>query len=263
MGRQGTFIERLTHRVLAATLGAWLALPAWGAVPVIRYAIFPAPPFMIGAAQEHDPVSGIDVEIAQELARRMGCELRFIRAPWIRCLDLMKTGRADLLSSAFKTPERQVYMDYLSKPFLRSLPIAFYFRADSGISIDRYEDLYRLKGVGVLREASYFKRFDEDPRIAKVPVTSQDQLFPMVASGRMEVMAGYVDTENYRLVTEGYRGRIVRSRYLHDDPVEVFFAVSKKSPLRARLKELDEFHRQLLREGFIQDVIQQYKRRYE
>lgn len=251
----------ITRTILWVFLGWVMAQPASAGRPVIRYAIFPAPPFMIGAANESEPVRGIDVEIVNEIARRLDCDIKYLRAPWIRCLDLMKTGRADLLSSAFKTPERREYMEYLSDPFLRSLPIAFYFRKGSGFSINHYEDLYQFKSVGVLKGGSYFERFDQDEKVAKVPVISQDQLFPMLVSGRLDIIAGYVDTENYRLAHEGYQGKVERSTFEIRNPVEVYLAISKKSPWRGRIAEIDQIHHQLLKEGFIQKVIDKYQSR--
>jgi polar amino acid transport system substrate-binding protein len=48
----------------------------------IRYAIFPAPPYMIGADREGQDVSGIDVEIVREIAKRMKLEIEYVRCPW-------------------------------------------------------------------------------------------------------------------------------------------------------------------------------------
>jgi len=256
-------MQRLTGMLLAGLLALGSPCLTAEARPILRYAIFPAPPFMIGASVEKDPVTGIDVEIVGEIARRMGCDIRYIRAPWVRCLNLLETGKADLLSSAFKTPERQVFMQYLSDPFLHSLPIAFYVRKGSAIPLERYEDLYRCKSVGVLNKANYFEQFDQDEKIAKVPVASQDQLFPMLVSGRLEVIAGYVDTENYRMVVEGYRDKVARSAFIFDNPVEVYLAMSRKSPFLGRIQEMDRIQRELLKNGFIRSVIRKYKSRYE
>jgi hypothetical protein len=61
-------MHRFAIRTLAVLLALGLPLRAGGTRPVIRYAIFPAPPFMIGAATEGEAVTGIDVEIVGELA---------------------------------------------------------------------------------------------------------------------------------------------------------------------------------------------------
>ncbi len=232
------------------------------AKPLLRYVVFPAPPFMIGVSADQGALSGIDVDIVREIAGRLGFDLRFIRATWARALELMRQGEADLLSSAFKTPEREAFMSYLGTPYLTSLPIGFYTWTGSGIEVRNYDDLAKARSIGVLNDASYFDRFDHDRSLPKVRLPSQDQLFPMLANRRIDLVAGYVDTENYRLFVEGYRGRVTQMPYLVDTPVAVYMALSKASPLAARLAEFDAVNEGLLREGLIQKTIESYKHRY-
>ena len=244
---------------------ALLFLAGIGQAETLRYAVFPAPPYMMGAETEKADdrsASGIDVDIVREMARRMGLDLALVHCSWLRCLSLMENGEADLLSSAYKKPDREKYMDYLARPYLDSLPIAFYVKKGSGVRITDYADIYRLDSVGVLRGASYFAQFDQDTRVRKYEVASQDQLFPMLVSGRIQAMAGYVPTENYRLKAEGFAGQVERSAYVHDEKAEVYMAVSRKSPLAARLAEFNRVNEALFREGFIARVIREYYDRY-
>jgi polar amino acid transport system substrate-binding protein len=168
-----------------------------------------------------------------------------------------------MLSSAFKTPERETFLAYFHDPYLRSLPIGFYTWSGSGIEVQKYEDLAKARSIGVLNDASYFDRFDRDKGLPKVKVPSQDQLFPMLVGRRIDLIAGYVDTEDYRLVVEGYRGRVTRMAYTVDAPVEVYMALSRASPLAARLSEFDAVNKSLLEEGLIQKMIESYKHRYQ
>lgn len=133
----------------------------------IRYAVFPAPPYMIGADKEDSTLSGIDIEIMNEISKRAGFQIEYIRCPWVRALELIKSGKADLLSSVYKRPDREEYMIFFDRPFLNELPIAFYFRKDSGIKISKYSDLYNYKNIAVLRGASYFPKFDSDKKLSK------------------------------------------------------------------------------------------------
>lgn len=228
----------------------------------IRYAIFPAPPFMIGANQDGQEVSGIDVDLAREIARRMNVEIDFIRCSWARCLLLMQSGDADMLSSVYKRPEREKYLHYFDGPYLDQLPITFYVKKGSGRVVNTYEDLYRLERIGVLRGAGYFKRFDTDGRLKKLEVTSQDQLFPMLVGDRFEAMAGYVPTENYRLVEEGYAGKIERTRYEFAENEPVFMAISKKSTFIKRLEEFNRVNTELANEGILIRVRDAYYQKY-
>jgi polar amino acid transport system substrate-binding protein len=228
----------------------------------LRYAVFPAPPYMIGAGDTQESVSGIDVDIVQEIARRLQLNVEFVRCTWERCLELAKTGDVDLISSAYKKPDREEYMRYFDRPYLESLPIAFYSLQDKNYNIQVYEDIYQFKAVGVLQGASYFERFDKDPRVQKFEVHSQDQLFPMLLAGRLDVIAGYIPTENYRINVEGYRGKIVRSEFVSQEQVSVFMAVSKKSPFVNRMVEINQINDQLIKEGFVTQIIDAYYARY-
>lgn len=229
---------------------------------IIRYAVFPAPPYMIGADDEQAALSGIDVAIVQEIARRLGREVVFVRCPWARCLELMKTGDVDLLSSAYKKPEREEYMLYFSHPFLDKLPIAFYTLKAKKVVINAYEDIYRLETVGVLRGASYFEQFDQDPKVKKFAVASQDQLFPMLLEGRLDAIAGYIPTENYRIKVEGYGAKVQLSKYVYEEPAFVYMTISQKSPLAALFAQVDHINTQLVEEGFIQKIVNQYYAEY-
>lgn len=174
----------------------------------------------------------------------------------------MKTGEADLLSSAYKRPEREEYMLYFSHPFLDKLPIAFYTLKEKRVVINSYEDIYRLESVGVLRGALYFEQFDQDTKVKKFEVASQDQLFPMLLAGRVEAIAGYVPTENYRIKVEGYAGQVELSNYVYAEQAFVYMTISKKSPLAAIFEQIDQVNTLLIEEGFVQKIITWYYEEY-
>jgi polar amino acid transport system substrate-binding protein len=217
---------------------------------------------MIGVEDEIAAISGIDVEIVREIALRMNLKVEFIPCTWARCLELMKTGEADLLSSAYKKPDREEYMLYFQQPFLDRLPIAFYYLKGKNHSVVNYEDIYQFNSIGVLNEASYFERFDQDTNAKKFPVPSQDQLFPMLLAGRLEAVAGYVPTENYRIASGGYRDQIERSEYEYQEQALVYMAISKKSYLVARMDQINQINQQLIDEGFISRIVNQYYEKY-
>jgi polar amino acid transport system substrate-binding protein len=242
------------------TLAAGVIIPP--SDKIIRYAVFPAPPYMIGADDEQAVMRGIDVAIVQEIARQLGREVVFVRCPWARCLELMKSGEVDLLSSAYKKPEREEYMLYFSRPFLDKLPIAFYTLKTRPVVIDAYEDIYQLETVGVLRGASYFQQFDQDAKVKKFEVASQDQLFPMLLAGRLDAIAGYMPTENYRLKMEGYGDKIELSTYVYEEQAFVYMTVSKKSPLADIFAQVDRINTRLVAEGFITKIVNQYYDEY-
>ena len=112
-----------------------------------------------------------------------------------------------------------------------------------------------LRSIGVLKGASYFPRFDADVSLNKVGVTSQNQLFPMLIHGRVEAIAGYVPTENYRLIEEGYASVVVKSDYEIPNEVAVYMAVSRKSPLVGRLDEFNAVNKDIIARGLVSAVV--------
>jgi polar amino acid transport system substrate-binding protein len=229
---------------------------------VLRYAVFPAPPYMIGAGDPQEVMSGIDVDIVAEIARRLDLKVEYIKCTWERCLELMKKGEADILSSVYKKPEREEYMYYMEKAYLDRLPIAFYTLKKNNYPIKTYEDIYHLEKVGVLQGASYFERFDNDDQVKKFEVPSQDQLFPMLLAGRLDAIAGYIPTENYHIFVEGYSGKISRSDFISQEQVFVYLTLSKTSPFASHLDEMNSVYSKILEEGFITQVVTTYYDRY-
>lgn len=230
----------------------------------IRYAVFTAPPYMIDTEQPDDAkISGIDVEIIRKIATEMRLDIIFVRCAWKRCLHEMKTGRTDILSSVYKKPERELFLNYLDAPYLTHLPISFYYKKGNPITITRYADLYAYKDIGVLRGASYFEKFDRDNRLSKYEVSHQSQLLQLVAAGRIPLMAGYIPTVNYRLFSEGFGDQIRKAVYTYNEPASVYIVISKNSPFAGRLQEFNQIHRRLLESGVIESIKTKYYNKYK
>jgi len=226
---------------------------------IIRYAVFPAPPYMIiGEENGKEVFSGIDVEIVSELAARTGHGVAFVSAPWARCLEMIKAGDADLISSVYRTAEREMFLSYFSKPYLDELPVAFYSFVSDPYTIETYEDLSSVPLIGVLRNASYFRQFDEDKSLRKFGVKNQELLYPMLMAKRISVFAGYVPTEKYFIEHNGYGDRIIQSSFVFSDPNLVFIALSNKGRCLASLAELEAAFNAMLAEGRIGAIIDSY-----
>ncbi|MBF0572474.1 MAG: transporter substrate-binding domain-containing protein [Desulfamplus sp.] len=254
---------------------------------ILNYLIFPAPPYIIDNSQNEQEnkgllekkigiedskndndindktITGVDVEIIKIIAQRMNMRLKIQRCPWKRCLVLMESGEADILSSVFKKPEREIYLNYFETPYLNHLPIAFYTLRDKNYHIEKYEGIYDLNTVvGVLRGASYFDRFDKDKKVKKYEVNSQEQLIPMLIEERFNAFAGYVDTVNYILVTEGFNHKIQKSIYEHNDISNVYMAISKRSPLASLMVKFNAVNNDLIKDGTIDRIIKEFYDKY-
>jgi L-cystine transport system substrate-binding protein len=69
----------------------------------------------------HDPktnqLTGFDVEVAQEVAKRLGVKAEFVEIPWDGLLTSLQTGKIDMVANQVGIkPERQEKFDF-SKPY--------------------------------------------------------------------------------------------------------------------------------------------------
>ena len=68
------------------------------------------PPFSMQLAD--GSIAGISIDSAREVLRSLGCEVRLVRLPWARALRDLEQGRLDVLTGAFRKPEREAYAHF-------------------------------------------------------------------------------------------------------------------------------------------------------
>ena len=132
---------------------------------------------------------GIDARIIRAVGKAAGVGVRFIECPWPRCINLIKKGQADLITSFSKNSERQAYVHYLGPSYITE-SVSFWVRKDAGISVDSYQDL-EGKRIGSIKGSAYFDRFDQDGQLQTTPVERESQLFKMMMEDRIDIFIGF------------------------------------------------------------------------
>jgi polar amino acid transport system substrate-binding protein len=126
------------------------------------------PPF--GFMDESNQPAGLDIDVAQALADRMGVDLEIVPVTGPNRIPFLQTGRIDLVAGALSiTPERAEQVLF-SDPY-SALQTVLYARRD--LDISSYDDLDGLR-IGVARaspqdgvvtenapESTEIRRFDE------------------------------------------------------------------------------------------------------
>lgn len=208
---------------------------------------------------ENEAFHGSNVEVARLLARRMNKTAEFIYCPFARCLAMTREGKADMMVSINKTEEREAYFSYLEKPFRSKLtPVKFYVASSSKLSINSYEDLKGLT-IGVLRGATYFKRFDKDKTLDKFETTSHSQLIEMLLKGRIDTFLGREVSIRIRVDKDVYDNEMEIMPYLYTKKLDSYIAISKKSPLNAQVNEFSRELDALLESGEIENTLANYE----
>ena len=174
---------------VAALWAVGFAAGAQGAC-VLEARWSPQAPYWV--AQPDPGPSGYLAEALRELARRRGCELRFVEMPWARGIAEMRAGRVDLMAGAVRTPEREAFA-WFSRPMNRS-PVVLVLRASVPRTV-RIPTLAALAettlSIGVQPGAVYsaeYGRLLDDPRFAARlhPVSRPKNAWKMLEEGRLD-----------------------------------------------------------------------------
>ncbi|MBZ9664202.1 ABC transporter substrate-binding protein [Pseudomonas sp. LMG 31766] len=170
---------------LLSLLPLLFALTCIGAEEVLRVDFRERPPEM--RAVDGLP-SGPLISVLETAAHRVGIDLLWREAPFLRSLDDLRSGRVDLVPRVLLTQQRLEYIHFLPSIGNQQLNVRFVVRPGEEATPSRYEDLYDLS-VGVKRGTAYFEPFDSDDLLDRAYASDDAQLAAMFRAGRLDTIA--------------------------------------------------------------------------
>jgi len=230
-----SFIRKsTTMRILAAFLCAlFFALPVHASEKLrVRVTEFAPNYFMQGGHW-----SGLDVELAEALAREAGLTVEFLDLPWSRALDYIKKGKLDMMMNLSRTPDRETFMNFIG-PERVSKRVLVVRKDNVGLKIATLDDLATVarqakRQFGIQHEAKYSEAFDT--RLASDAEFAKS--FDKVTQGRLfakKVVVGnnigFFEDENFVIYqmkhSPEFQELALHSFVLASDPV--YFGISKQ-----------------------------------
>lgn len=144
------------------------------------------PPFSQPAAS--GGLVGFDVDVANEIGRRLGVKTRVIKAEFSSIIAGLQGGQFDLaVASQSKTPEREKAVDFLSRPYYYDGFQLFVPRASAVTSLGALDGKPVAVALGTV-----FEKFLRDQKYANVATYSGEQeIFLALGAGRA---AGMITT---------------------------------------------------------------------
>ncbi len=203
-------------------------------------------------------VSGIDVDIMRELARRMQMRVIFYTCTWIRCQTMVRLGSADFITSASRTPDREPYFHFIEPSYAPNGGYAFYVRADSGVRIEKYDDLHKHI-IGTTMGAKYME-VGADPKIYWVRTTGTRELLRKLKSKELDVIIDSAELMDYFLKNNpDEKLAIAKSPYVYITPQRAYMALSRRSELVHLIPRFSTVLQQMLDEGKIEAILENYR----
>lgn len=211
-------------------------------------------PFVI--EEEDGRQHGIDIGLLTEIAKRLGLELHLHPCPWRRCLKTLEDGYIDVLTSFAYTDERAEFAYYIKPSYSEVTPV-FYYNRNNPVKIADYIDLRHLT-VGAVVDSRYFEPFDSDTSLDKFEAGSEIILLRMLSAKRLDAIVGSDSNADFEIRKNHMEDVIAKAPYRSGHRNEIHMAISRKSPLMTRTEQIAEIMQDLLDEGFIDRLHEQY-----
>lgn len=216
--------------------------------------VFGVPDFPPNSFITAEEVKGFDVEIIGKLGRELNLNIEYVPCNWIRCVELLRLGRIDMLGSFNFSQDRTAFAVYLGPSYT---PGRVIFVVPQGQSdhIRKYEDLSGLI-VGYEASAKLFQRFDNDAKMQKYAATSVDTLLKLLGSGRIDTVAYNDMAVLIALQKPEFAGRYEVAEFSHGN--DGYFALSKSSIFLKQRDKIDRKIRELVANGFVFETVHKY-----
>ena len=146
---------------------------------------YSVPPFEPFYYPELSSCTGIADDLSQQLFTTLGVQSTRLTLPYSRILHSVANNKVDMAlifrNSSIENTSTYIGPISLSRVLIITAP---------KITVEKYEDLYQLNSVAVIRDAQFHKHFDQDEKIKKVAVKSYSQAIKMLEKGRVDAVIG-------------------------------------------------------------------------
>ena len=189
-----------------------------------------------------------------------GYKIKVLHCPLSRCLKMMHQEKIDILGDLIKTPQREQTIKFVSPPYMAlSSSFVFYANRHKNIEVNNYEDLIG-KRIAVMRGAAYFKRFDKDHSLHKVPVINENIAVDLVIRNRVDLVINVEDTAEARMNTmQQATSELQKMAYQHSDPIYGYMGLNRtfaKTPLG---RQIQSGMVQFAKSGQLNKIVDEYQ----
>ena len=208
------------------------------------------PDKLIFAVQPHDALryanDQLNDNVVVKLSNALNIPIEIYECPWVRCMQAIKSGEADIIDDLFYSQQRSTFLHFLQPSFNMQLA-GFRFYADNSQTpvITRWEDLANLR-IGMLRGYEHFPEFNEASHLQKLDFLSIDTVSKMILKGRIDTFIAPPSFNEKNFENIDVDRRITQQPLLNKQPMPLFLGLSKSSNWFEHRKILEETLQQVI-----------------
>lgn len=208
---------------------------------------------------ENGTMTGPGVEVVREAFTRMGYDFEIKPYPWVRILNMLKTGELDIGLDIYHTDERNDYLEFPESKYA-VYPYVLFKRKDNPIAFSG--DLNDLKNysIGIIRGYSYGS--DIDPLLNNNAYhfeasDSINQNFEKLENGRIDLIIEVLSSGNLTISEMGYNDSLEPINYVLSEDI-AYPAFSKKNNLRELITEYDITFKNMVEDGSYEEIFNHF-----
>jgi len=194
---------------------------------------------------------GTTVKLLKNLTANVPVKVKFVSLPYARLLHSLVNGEVDA-ALIFKNHSIKNDVDYVG-PVSKSKVVVL---SSADKPIKKYADLYQLKMIAVIRNASFSPQFDNDIALNKFSVNSYAQAVKMLQSNRVDAVVGSLVGLEYALIQQNISSSYLKQAYLLGEK-EWWLHVSKKSKYRNLQPELEKAIKASFKDDLVYQIYKQ------
>jgi polar amino acid transport system substrate-binding protein len=195
--------------------------------------------------------AGASVIALEEVTKDLDVELELISYPYARILHSLKSAHLDV-ALIFKNSGVSKEAYYIGPVSYSEIVVISHPRK----TINKYDDLHKLKNIAVIRNAQFDEKFDKDNSLNKVSVDSYRQAINMLKYQRVDAVIGSLIGIEYALRQEKMNNNILLKAF-HLSKKEWGLHLSKKSKYTKLRPLLTDAVKQTYQEDLIYQLYQQ------
>lgn len=211
--------------------------------------------------ERNGDITGIDVQIMQQAADKIDCDVSFVQKSWTELLTDLENGEIDVLAGATITPERKTYATF-SEPY-RSESFTLFIRSSNSYSGNTLSGfLSRSQKIGVTSDYFYGKEVYElmnHPQYSNLFVDSKsgEQSFYNILYSELDgVLADPV--EGHYILKHKRLDSKIKASNVHIPSDSVAYMFSKKTIKDKQLDDLQTAVKDMVTNDQIQPVIAKF-----
>ncbi len=215
------------------------------------------PPIMY---QDGEKIVGAGPDLVKKIFNDLGITVNSkFEGTWDVVQEKTKDGSIDVLAAAYKTAEREAYMDY-SIPYTID-PVVLVVKKGKAFTYTKWDDLIGKRGVVTIGD-SYGQDFDSfvKDKLSPKQVTTPEEAFALLDKGEADyfVYALY-SAENYIFKNNLADKEEIIPQYVSTE--NFYITISKKSPFADLMPKVNNLLEKYKADGTIDRIIEENKQK--